>query len=172
MGDALSSLFRKEKQANFCICHLSESKKIHCVKSVQIRSFFCSVFFRNQFEYGKIRTRKNSVFEQVNLCIQVEYGKTRARKNPNLDTFHAVIINPMSVTFSKNFSCFKKKIWMMSSEIYKKPEPHLPHYFRIIFLQTWCRFKDAYLFSLQLTRKLSKILLFRACQSLVWYLNG
>ena len=44
---------------------------IHCVKSVQIRSFFWSLFFRIRPEYkslriqpecGKIRTRKNSVF--------------------------------------------------------------------------------------------------------------
>ena len=34
----------------------------YCVKSVQIRSFFWSVFFRIRTEYGKIRTRKNSVF--------------------------------------------------------------------------------------------------------------
>ena len=36
-------------------------KKSHCVKSVQIRSFFCSVFSKIWTEYGKIRTRKNSV---------------------------------------------------------------------------------------------------------------
>ena len=35
---------------------------IHCVKSVQIRSFFWSVFSCIRTEYGKIRTRKNSVF--------------------------------------------------------------------------------------------------------------
>ena len=34
---------------------------LHCVKSVQIRSFFWSVFFRTRAEYGKIRTRENSV---------------------------------------------------------------------------------------------------------------
>ena len=28
----------------------------HCVKSVQIRSFFWSVFFRTQTEYGEIRS--------------------------------------------------------------------------------------------------------------------
>ena len=35
---------------------------IHSVKSVQIRSFFWSVFPCIQSEYSKIRTRKNSVF--------------------------------------------------------------------------------------------------------------
>ena len=38
-------------------------KKNHCVKSVQIRSIFCSV-------YRKIRTRKNSIFEHFS---RVEY---------------------------------------------------------------------------------------------------
>ena len=36
--------------------------KLHCVKSVQIRSIFWSVFSRIRTEYGKIRTRKYSVF--------------------------------------------------------------------------------------------------------------
>ena len=34
----------------------------HCVKSVQIRSFFWFVFSRTFSEYGKITTRKDSVF--------------------------------------------------------------------------------------------------------------
>ena len=34
----------------------------HCVKSVQIRSFFWSVFSSIQSEYRKIRTRNNSIF--------------------------------------------------------------------------------------------------------------
>ena len=34
----------------------------HCVKRVQIRSFFQSVFSRIQSKYRIIRTRKNSVF--------------------------------------------------------------------------------------------------------------
>ena len=44
--------------------------KLHCGKSVQIRSFFWSVFFRIQSECGKIRTRKI----------------------PYLDTFHIVLL--------------------------------------------------------------------------------
>ena len=35
---------------------------IHCVKSVQIQSFFWFVFSCIRSEYRKIRTRKNSVF--------------------------------------------------------------------------------------------------------------
>ena len=34
----------------------------NCVKSVQIRSYFWSTFSRIRIEYGKIRTRNNSVF--------------------------------------------------------------------------------------------------------------
>ena len=34
----------------------------HCVKSVQLRSFFWSVFSRIWTECGKIRTRKNYIF--------------------------------------------------------------------------------------------------------------
>ena len=37
--------------------------QFHCVKSVQIRSFFCSEFSQIRIEFfGKIRTRNNSVF--------------------------------------------------------------------------------------------------------------
>ena len=39
-----------------------KSQYRHCVKSVQIWSFFWSVFSCIQGEYRKIRTRKNSVF--------------------------------------------------------------------------------------------------------------
>ena len=35
---------------------------MHCVKSVQIQSFFWSIFSCIQSKYGKIRTRKNSIF--------------------------------------------------------------------------------------------------------------
>ena len=52
--------------------------RLHCVKSVQIRSSFWSVLSRIRFEYGKIRTRENYIFghflrshsdnNQVHLC--------------------------------------------------------------------------------------------------------
>ena len=42
---------------------------MHCVKSVQIRSFFWPVF----------------------SCMQSEYRKIQTRKNSYLDTFHAVM---------------------------------------------------------------------------------
>ena len=43
----------------------------HCVKCVQVRSFFWSVFFHIRTEYGKIQTRENSVFghnSRSNYC--------------------------------------------------------------------------------------------------------
>ena len=53
-------------------------KNSHCVKSVQIRSFFWSVYGVSlciQSEYGKIRTRKKSVFghfsHSVSLCSSI-----------------------------------------------------------------------------------------------------
>ena len=48
----------KENQSHTRECRVHT----HCVKNVQIRNFFWSVFSRIQSEYGKIRTRKNSVF--------------------------------------------------------------------------------------------------------------
>ena len=48
---------------------------VHCVKSVQIRSFFWSVFsriHRIQSKYGKIRTRKNSVFGHFSHNIKLK----------------------------------------------------------------------------------------------------
>ena len=55
------SLFRFSRKFSFCavsvICRF-----IHCMKNVQIWSFFWSVFFCIQSEYSKIRTRKCSAF--------------------------------------------------------------------------------------------------------------
>ena len=56
------------KIETFLIFSLQKKKKKHCVKGVQIRSFFWSVF----------------------SCIQSEYRKILTRKNPYLDTFHAL----------------------------------------------------------------------------------
>ena len=36
--------------------------RVHCVKSVQIRSYFWSIFSCIRTEYRKIRTRNNSAF--------------------------------------------------------------------------------------------------------------
>ena len=56
--------------------------KIHCVKSVCIRSYsgpYFPAFGVNTERYG------------VSLRIQSECGKIWTRKTPNTDTFHAVI---------------------------------------------------------------------------------
>ena len=51
------------KNLNISIPQYLEFKQtVHCVKSVQIRSDFWSVFFCIQSEYRKIRTRNYSVF--------------------------------------------------------------------------------------------------------------
>ena len=55
----------------------------HCMKGVQIRSFFWSVFSAfglNTERYG------------VSLRIQSNTGKYEPEKTPDLDTFHAVSI--------------------------------------------------------------------------------
>ena len=55
--------------SNECSAGVMESlylfQKLHCVKSVQIRSFFWS-------ECGKIRTRKNSVFGHISHSVSSE----------------------------------------------------------------------------------------------------
>ena len=47
--------------------------RCHCVKSVQIRIFFWSVFSCIQSEYRKIRTRKKSVFLTFSAGIGMEH---------------------------------------------------------------------------------------------------
>ena len=47
------------------------------MKSVQIRSFFWSVFSFIRTEYGKIRTKNNSVFEQFS---HIDKEKTYEKK--------------------------------------------------------------------------------------------
>ena len=56
--------------------------KLHCVKSIRIRSFsgpYFSAFGLNTGKYGP---------ENSALCIQSECGKIRTKKTPNTDTFH------------------------------------------------------------------------------------
>ena len=61
----------------------------HCVKSVQIRSHFWSVFSRIQTEYGKI----------LSLRIQSECGKIRTRNNSVFGhSSHAVSLSKMEWT--------------------------------------------------------------------------
>ena len=48
--------------------------------TVQIRSFFWSVFSRIQSEYKKIRTRKNSVFGHVSRSVKNEKKNDRSSR--------------------------------------------------------------------------------------------
>ena len=65
----------------------------HCVKSVQIRSLFWSVFPRIQTEYGAIDY--TSVFSP-------NTGKCRTRKNSVSRQFHAVNVYKVSAISKKN----------------------------------------------------------------------
>ena len=75
----------------------------HCVKSIQIRIFFWSVFpvfGLNAENYG------------VNLRIQCEYRKTRTRKNAVFGHFSRSVYNPIFHLISPHFifattSCFR-----------------------------------------------------------------
>ena len=69
---------------------------LHCVKSVQIRSFFWSVF---------------SCIYEVNLCVQFKYWKILSY----LDTFHAVLniasaIKKMTVNELKHLKTIVNKL--------------------------------------------------------------
>ena len=61
-----------------CFFSLIPSK--HCVKSVQIPSFFWSAFSRIWTEYGKIRTRKNPVFGHISRNETLWYFSDIFRK--------------------------------------------------------------------------------------------
>ena len=51
--------------------HRHYTFKLHCMKSVQIRSFSWSVFYCIQFVYKKIRTRKKSIFGHFSRSASV-----------------------------------------------------------------------------------------------------
>ena len=55
---ALPEVWSSEDQPAGLVC----DKKVHCMKNVQIRSFFWSLFSCIQSEYRKIRMKNNSVF--------------------------------------------------------------------------------------------------------------
>ena len=46
----------------------------NCVKSVQLQSFFWSIFSSIRTEYRKIRTRKNSVFGHYSRSVEMFYS--------------------------------------------------------------------------------------------------
>ena len=75
---------------------------IHCVKSVQIRSFFWSLFSCILTKYGEI-------WSITPYSVQMRQN-TDQKKTPYLDTFHAVIImskKRFTGGLTKKFSCVR-----------------------------------------------------------------
>ena len=69
--------------------------KIHCIKIVQIRSFFWSVFSHIRTEYGDA---------SVSLRIQSECGKMQTRKNSVFGHFlRSDIFEGVTTILNKNF---------------------------------------------------------------------
>ena len=64
----------------------------HCMKSVQIPSFFWSVFSRIRTEYGDLLFSPNA-------------GKYGPEKTPYLDTFHAVYPSTIFKKYRKKITC-------------------------------------------------------------------
>ena len=88
--------------------------EIHCVKSVQIRSFFWSVFYRIQTENGeteykvslriqaecgKVRTRKNSVFGHLSCSDSGQHQKRQGRNKITVKLKCMILISPCCCTF-------------------------------------------------------------------------
>ena len=61
LTDVLTMILSRSSNGKVKLVLLPNFPVLHCVKSVQIRSFFYSLNLRIQSECGKIRTRKNSV---------------------------------------------------------------------------------------------------------------
>ena len=85
----------------------------HCVKSVQIRSFFWPAFSRIRTEYGEILSRR----------IQSECGKMRIRKNSVFEHFSR---NDTTWYFSDIFRKYRKgtliktRVWSTYEELGNK----------------------------------------------------
>ena len=69
----LLSIFAKSSEdwydSHHACLYFQQIYSFHCVKSVQIQSFFCSVLSCIQSKYRKIRTRKNSVFRHFSRSV-------------------------------------------------------------------------------------------------------
>ena len=87
---------------------------MHCVKSVQIRSFCWSVFSLIQSEYGEIRTRKNSVFGHFSRSD----GNTSLWSLSNIGTksrcWISLIIGNSAVFIQKVTNVVRKYVWNAS----------------------------------------------------------
>ena len=87
------------------------------MKSVQIQSFFQSIFYCIQFKYRKIQTRKNSVFGHFSRCVNClnitsnlelfnGFPYVRSRAVQQDPSFYQVNVFPRDQTCSKVFSFF------------------------------------------------------------------
>ena len=63
------------------LCEIKSCGVVHCVKSVQIRSYVWSVFSCIQPEYRKIRSRNNSVFGHFSRSGTLFVHKNNETKN-------------------------------------------------------------------------------------------
>ena len=78
------------------------SSKMYCVKSVQIWSFFWSVFSRIRNEYREIR-----IISPYSVRMR---ENTDQKKTPYLDTFHAVMIRLTREASMKFFIQFSSEV--------------------------------------------------------------
>ena len=91
----LGKLFRMSILENLyqgLLLHICRAGQInhHCMKSVQIQSFFCFVFSYVRTEYREIRTRKNSVFRQFSSS-NLDQKNTRRKSWKNTFITYAYI---------------------------------------------------------------------------------
>ena len=95
------------------LSHKGQNKiSIHCLKSLQIRSYIWSVFSRIRTEYGeilRIRTEYGEILRISPYSVRMREN-TDQKKTPYLDTFHAVIImskKRFTSGLTKKFSCVR-----------------------------------------------------------------
>ena len=84
----------------------------HCVKSVQIRSFFWSIFSRIWNEYGDLRSKSP-------YSVQIREN-TDQKKTPYLDIFCAVKLTPGFKNHMRNFGNFRQAVESLKSQFFLK----------------------------------------------------
>ena len=91
----------------------------HCVKSVQIRSYFWSVFSCIRIEYRKVRTRNNSVFGQFSRSdcntltgaqIKIKFELFRILKVININIHQKLVKSWWQINFVRQSFPLHKKI--------------------------------------------------------------
>ena len=94
-------------------------KHSHCVKSVQIQSFFRSVFSCIRTEYKKIRTRKNSVLGHFLRSVSLfhQYSSLLVGSVPSV----------LSITVMLQSS--KKPLWSFEEKCSNQVAAYFPPFF-------------------------------------------